>query len=484
MRPLETIAAGERRDHGVRLRLALALASALCPSGLTLADAGNAAPVPAVAAAAPAAEDDAPIWRVGAQLTSSGFLVPGFRSPYRNPEASFGASTPKAGWAMVTTLFAGVRPWQGAVVVAQPEFSDGAGAPNVSGIAGYIDGNIIRVAKVGTTPYVARLFLQQQVALPGGGADDGGDAEDDPEDAFMPAGATALGRPRPASRLEVTAGKFAATDFFDVATASSDPRHHFMNWSLMTNGAWDFAADTRGYTWGLEVALEQPRCALRAAAALMPTTPNGPTLDGDLARARSEMVEAEVRYAIDGSPGAVKALGYANHARMGAFADALAVAPAGQAPRIDAVARPGATKVGAGVLVDQRVGPAAVFLRASWNDGRTEEFAFTQIERAASAGAEVPGAPWGRALDRGGVGVAVNGLSPSHVRYLQAGGIDFQLGDGRLRYAPEAVVEAYYALHLARSLELTADLQAIANPGMNADRGPVLAAGLRAHAHL
>jgi hypothetical protein len=419
-------------------------------------------------------------WLFGAQATTTGVFVPGFHSPYRNPDVSFGAPGAQQGWSFVGTLLGGARLWEGAVVVAQPEFADGTGAPNVSGVAGYVDGNIIRVAKVGTEPYLARFFVQQDIPLGPAGAGE----EGMPEDRFMPTGAYALQRSRPESRLEITAGKFATTDFFDAASASSDPRHRFLNWSLMTNGAWDFAADTRGYTWGVVVALEQPRWALRGGVAMMPTTANGPTLDGDLAHARSEMVEGEVRYAVAGNAGAVKLLGYANHARMGSFDDALAAAQAGQPPDVNAVTRRGAAKYGVGVLVDQHLGAATAFLRASWNDGRTEEFAFTQIERAVSAGAEIPTDGWGRAGDHVGVGLALNGLSASHVRYLEAGGVDFQLGDGRLRYAWETVLETYYALHAGRQVELTADVQAIANPGMNADRGPAVVFGLRLHAHI
>jgi carbohydrate-selective porin OprB len=195
-------------------------------------------------------------------------------------------------------------------------------------------------------------------------------------------------------------------------------------------------------------------------------------------------VELEYRFQVLGQAGAVKWLGYVNHGRMGAFQEALSAARPGVAPSLDAVARTGAAKYGTGLLVDQRLGAATGFLRASWNDGRTEEFAFTQIEHAVSLGAEIPTDGWGRTGDHVGAGLALNGLVPAHVRYLQAGGVDFQLGDGRLRYAVETVVEAYYALHLGRSVELSADLQAIANPGMNSDRGPVFVAGLRLHAHL
>lgn len=468
-------ARGARAIRAAALTIAVAVTLPL-PSPASGLDVVPPSPI----VSSPPRDHPDPTWLVGGQLTSTGVLVPGLRSPYRSPGVSFGEDRATAGWSLVVTGLAGVRPWEGAVIVAQPEFSDGAGAPNVSGVAGYVDGNIIRVAKVGKEPYLARAFFQQDIAL--GAAEES--EEGAPEDRFMPTGPLALGRSRPASRIEVTAGKFAATDFFDVAGATTDPRHRFLNWSLMTNGAWDFAADTRGYTWGLVVAVETPRWAVRGGEAMMPTTPNGPVLDGDLAHARSDMVEAVVRHQLLGSMGAVKLLAYQNHARMGAFADALAAAPAGQAPSIDAVARRGAVKRGLGLLVDQRLGSVSAFLRASWNDGRTEEYAFTQIERAVSAGAEIPTDGWGRAGDHVGLGAAANGLSPSHVRYLRAGGADFQLGDGALRYRPEVVVEAYYALHAGRTAEITADVQGIVNPGMNADRGPALAFGLRFHAHI
>jgi high affinity Mn2+ porin len=472
---------------GVRAAWALALAAALVvpaaaeeTAGRPQAGSGDGALQLPQPLSSQAEVEDSRRWLLGGQATATGVIVPGFRSPYRNPETSFGGPERNGGWSLVATILVGARLWDGALVVAQPEFADGAGVPNVAGVAGYIDGNIIRVAKVGKDPYFARLFFQQDIAL---GPVEAGEAGV-PEDHFMPTGPFALRRTRPESRIEMTAGKFATTDFFDVASATSDPRHHFLNWSLMTNGAWDFAADTRGYTWGLVVALEQPRWALRAGAAMMPTTANGPVLDGDLAHARSEMIEGEIRYQVLGNAGALKLLGCANHARMGSFADALGAAALGHAPDINTVVRRGAVKYGVGVLIDQRVGPAATFLRASWNDGRTEEFAFTQIERAISAGAEIPTDGWGRAGDHLGVGLALNGLSPEHVRYLQAGGVDFQLGDGRLRYAWESVLEAYYALHLGRNVEFTGDVQRIANPGMNADRGPAVVFGLRLHAHI
>ncbi|BDG08829.1 carbohydrate porin [Anaeromyxobacter paludicola] len=424
--------------------------------------------------------DDAP-WLVGGQATLVGLLVPGLRSPYGDPALSFGGATGHAGWSSVVTLFGGLRLWEGATAVVEPEYANGSGVPNVSGISGYPDANMIRVVRVGASPYVARAFLHQDLAL--GPREEGpAPAADAPESRFAPTGPLALRRARPASRVEVTVGKFALNDFFDAASASGDPRHRFMNWALMTNGAWDFAADTRGYTWGAAVGLEQPRFAVRAAVALMPTVPNGPELDGDLAHARSEVVELEWRHDLLGRPGAVKLLGFLNHARMGSYAAALA-AGAGGVPSLDGTRRRGATKYGLGLLVDQQAGPASVFLRASFDDGANETFAFTEIDRAVSGGAELPGALWGRAGDRVGLAVAASGLSADHAAYLARGGKGFQLGDGRLSYAWEVVAEGYYALRVTEQAELSADVQGIWNPGMNADRGPALALAGRLHLH-
>lgn len=458
-----------RRRAGLLASLATALAA--LPPG-----AAAQQPLPG-----PAGSPEAAPWLVGAQATAVGFLVPSFRSPYADPLVSFGPG-PTSGWSVVGSLLLGARLWEGATAVAVPEWADGDGAPNVSGLAGYPDGNIIRVSKVGNAPYVARAFLHQDIAL--GPAGEAGEEEAAPEARFSPTGPLAPRRGRPATRLEIAAGKFATNDFFDVADASSDPRHRFLNWALMQQGAWDYAADTRGYTWGLAAALETPGWAVRAAWALMPTTANGPVFDMGVRDSGSVMLEGEVRWRAAGGAGSARLLGWLNRARMGSYADALAAAPPGAAPDVDSVGRPGAAKYGAGLLVQQQLGPASGFVRAGWNDGRTETFCFTEIDRSVSAGAVLDGQAWGREGDAIGLGVAGGGLSPSHAAYLAAGGKGFQLGDGAISYAWEVLAEAFYALQAARGLEVTAGIQVVWNPGMNAARGPVLLPALRLHGHL
>jgi high affinity Mn2+ porin len=75
----------------------------------------------------------------------------------------------------------------------------------------------------------------------------------------------------------------------------------------------------------------------------------------------------------------------------------------------------------------------------------------------------------------------VNGLSPEHRRYLAAGGYGFIIGDGRLNYGPEEIIEAYYALRVWSWLTLSPDYQYISHPAYNRDRGGVSVYAVRLH---
>jgi len=461
------------------------VAALLAAMALVLPQTAGAAdrtePTPELSATGPAQES---WWAIGAQGTVFTFYLPPFHSPYDNPQVSFGPG-PELGWSLVVSALLGVHLWEGATAVAVPEYANGAGVPNVSGVSGYPDGNMIRVSKVGAVPYLARAFFHQDVAIGPRGPQDA--EEGPPEGGYMPTGSLSLGRPRPASRVEITVGKFGTNDFFDVADVSSDPRHKFVNWALMQNGAWDYAADTRGYTWGVEAGVETPRWAVRAAWVLMPTAPNGPTFDGNLGNSGSYMLEGEYGWPSARGPGSVKLLGYANRGNMGNYSRALSAAnggPPGTAPNVDATALQGAVKYGFGLLVQQEFGPASGFFRAGWNDGQTQTFCFTSIDRSLSAGGQLSGEVWGRPGDVVGLGLAASGLSAPHEDYLAAGGTEFQLGDGKLTYGWEVVAEAFYSFQPVKYLQVSADVQAVFNPGMNSARGPLVVAGIRLHAHL
>jgi len=288
---------------------------------------------------------------------------------------------------------------------------------------------------------------------------------------------------RPMTRYSVTVGRFTVTDFFDNNRYTHDPRTQFMGWAIMYNGAWDYPADTRGYTWGWVHEFHTRRWSVRYASAAMPKTANGLRFDRRLFRDRADMVEGEVRVHPHSKDGAIRVLGYGNHANAGTYADALKLAAeTGARPDVTATRRIGTSKYGLGLNVEQEVAKdVGVFGRLGWNDGKTESFAFTAIDRLATAGVSLAGTRWKRPHDTVATELTESGLSAVHAEYLARGGLDFLIGDGALRYGHEDIWESYYCARVFSGLFATIDLQHITNPAYNRDRGPVWVGTLRLH---
>ncbi len=358
---------------------------------------------------------------------------------------------------VVADLFAGVRPWPGAELWLQPELSGGRGLSSTLGVAAFPSGEVYRVGNPSPSVIVGRAFLRQVVAL-------GDDAE--PVDPAP----LALGGRRPRDALTITVGKLSTPDLVDVVPVSNDPHTRFMSWGLWASAAYDYPADTRGYTWGAAVDLSVRDWSARAGVFLEPKVANGMQLEWRVARARGLVAELERRFAVAGRPAAARVLAFLNRADMGSYREALETA----APDVTATRRPGRTKAGvAGSANVDAGGGLAAFIRASWNDGRNESWAFTEIDRSVATGVVQSGARGGRPDDEAGAAAVVSGLSDLHRRYLAAGGRGFILGDGALRYAPEILGELYYRVALRKELAAGVNYQPILHPGFNADRGPV-----------
>jgi carbohydrate-selective porin OprB len=291
----------------------------------------------------------------------------------------------------------------------------------------------------------------------------------------------------PTHRIEIKAGKFALNDDIDQNRYADATRYQFMDWSLWNNTAWDFAANTRGYSNEILVGYVSPAWSLKLAAAQMPTFANGNVLDNDLADAYGLNGELTVRPDDRGT--VLRLLAYDNRGRMGIYRQAIDIARAADTvPNIVADDRKGRAKYGFGLNVEQPLadsGNTGVFARLGWNDGRTEDFVFTEVDRVASGGVQVAGNAWHRPMDRFGLAAAVEGLSEDHENYLAAGGLGFVLGDGKLRYEPEQIVEADYRIQLPilSFAELTPAIQHVQNPGYNADRGPLYVYTVRVNLH-
>ena len=371
-----------------------------------------------------------------------------------------------------STLFIGRRLWKGAALYFNPEVAGGSGLSGARGVAGFVNGETFRIGDSAPKLYLARLYLRQTFAL-GTEADSGED------------GLNQLTGPRPQRYFAINLGKFSAADFFDQNSYSHDPRTQFFNWSLMSAGAWDYAANTRGYTVGGVLEYVTPAFALRFGSTLMPTTANGPTLDFHYGTAHAETLELTKIYRIGGKPGTVRALGFRNVAAMANYRTAVVLGRAnGEQPNTEDVRRAGHTKVGFGLNAEQELTKnVGLFARVSYNDGRNETWAFTEIDQSASLGVVSTGTRWQRPDDRLGGAVVLNGISPEHRAYLAAGGYGFIVGDGALNYGLESIAEVYYSISLPRyHAAISPDYQLVINPAYNKDRsGPVHVVALRVH---
>jgi len=408
-------------------------------------------------------------WWVSAQLNGIYQWHPPFRSPYASSNSLRAVGEHAA--SILATLYGGARVGARTEVLVDLESAGGGGISQALGLAGFTNLDVVRNPALGAAPYVARAILRQTFAL--GGADD-----------EVPPGPLAVLTRLPARRLSLAIGKLSLADFFDVNSVGSDSHLQFLNWTVDNNGAYDYAADTRGYTIAAVGEFRDRAWALRWGEAVMPAVANGIAYDWSLRHAHSENLEIEVdRTVVPGQTGAIRLLGYVNHANMGSYREAIDafLSGADSMPDVTAHRRPGRTKAGVGLNVEEGVGHGiAVFGRAGVNDGRVESFAYTEVDRTLELGAGWTGPPW-RKGDRLGLAIVANGLAPDHREYLARGGLGFLLGDGALRYGSERIVEAYYTGAVALGLSVAFDVQHVVNPGYNRDRGPVTVFALRAH---
>ncbi len=372
----------------------------------------------------------------------------------------------------VVTLFVGYALTPTTEIFFDGEMAAGGGLSTALGLGGFTNLDVVRNPSLGSDPYPARFFVRQIIPLSHRYVD-------------ADRGHLAMATRLPDTRIELRAGKLSTADLFDVNAVGSDSHLQFMNWAVDNNGAYDYAADTRGYTYGAVAALESPSVALRVGMMLMPTVANGITLDWHLDQSRGDNLELEVhRRFLAGRLSTVRLLGFSNHAAMGSYREAIEAFEHGQgaAPDIEAHRKAGRVKYGVGLNVEQEIGgPLRGFARAGWSEGAYESFAYTEVNDTVAVGADLRGSWWKRARDKVGLALVTNGLSADHRRYLALGGHGFLLGDGALKYGRENILETYYNFAIHRGISAAMDVQVIENPGYNRDRGAVVVLSGRAH---
>ncbi len=395
---------------------------------------------------------------------------PPFHADYSG-QHSLGPDYEKA-TSRVMTLYTGFRLNKSSELLVDIEEAGGAALSQGFGLAGNTDLDIVRNPSLSKEPYLGRAEIHKVFAL-------SNDKIENQRNFWS------LFEELPRRRLEVRFGKFSMPDFFDVNSVGTDTHFQFINWTTDNNGAYDYAADTRGYTVGLTADYEDRNWGFRFAEALMPKIANGIDLVWKPWQAHAENFEYELRHGlIPKKPGVVRLLAYTNYANMGIYRQAVANFEAGLTPVPEITDHPWhiTRKYGFGINLEQNLLPhLTAFARFGWDNGKTESFAYTEVDQTFAEGLGANGAWWHRKQDRAGIAFVSNAICKDHQNYLADGGLGFLLGDGKLNYGRENILETYYTVHVWRGIYLAPGVQHIEDPGYNRDRGPVLVPSFRGH---
>jgi len=395
-------------------------------------------------------------WEIHGQTTFLPQGYPAFHAPYSGPNSLTPAPQLQETWS--NSLYLNARLWEGGEVYYNPELLQGFGLNDTVGVAGFPSGE----AQKSNFPYphynTSRLFVRQTFGF-------GGEQED------LASGPMQLAGKADVSRLTLQAGKFSVIDVFDGNSYAKDSRKDFMNWSIWAPGAFDYTADKLGLSYGATAELNQKQWALRSGYFLMDAVSNSNNFDTNVFRRGEYVIELETRYSLLSQPGKLRTIAWLNSAFSGSYRETLDNPAFG----VDiAQTRTGRIKYGYVINLEQALSDeVGLFGRWSWNDGKTEIMAFTDIDASLSLGASIKGTKWDRPDDVIGIGGAINALSRNHRDFIAAGGLGPLIGDGQLNYRRERILETYYAFALNKALTFTADYQFVANPAYNADRGPV-----------
>jgi len=413
-------------------------------------------------------------WNFHFQFTGIIQYNPAFHSPYIG-QNSFLPQSARA-YSVTTTAYFGRTLWEGGSIYFNPEMAGGQGLSSTLGIAGFPNGETFRIGSDETVVYVARFFIRQQINL------------DKKQMDTIEDGPNQIREIVSRKRLTINFGKFGVADYFDQNAVSHDPRMDFMNWSLMNNGAYDYPANTRGYTYGLIAEFHTPGWAIRAGTALEPTFANGPTLNFDWFKTNSETLEIEKDFTLSGLPGAARLLSYYNTSKAPNYQTVINNYKNGTDTSLDVIygTSYGGVKYGFGFNADQSLSRRLQgFCRLSWNDGKTATWAFAEIDNSGSLGLRYYGIGKKRSTDNIGLAFVSNGISSSHREFLNIGGYGFMIGDGKLpNYIRENIFELFYQVKLFENLYASADYQFVTHPAYNRDRGPVSLLAARVHIQL
>lgn len=413
-------------------------------------------------------------WTTHFQATVISQKHAGFRSLYDGKNSLADTVEPTA-TSLTSTLFLGRSLWKNAAFYFNPEISGGNGLSFAIGSAGALNGETYRIGEVKPQLFIARAYLQQHIPL----------ANTTYEK--VSEGINQVAAEIPTSRITISAGKFAIADFYDDNRYSKDPRKQFFNWSLWANGAWDYPANTRGYTFGLIGEIVKPTWAIRVSSVAVPRIANFHLMEYN-SHAHSETLEFEHNITVGKQPGTIRFIISNTYSQAPSYKEGLNAIANNDTFLLNVIQgieerkSYGGRKFGLGINIKQQLtNNFGFFSRLGWNDGKHATWAFTEIDNTVNAGISLKGMKWKRPDDFFAIAVVSNGISKDHRAFLKIGGYGFIIGDGNLNYDRETIIETYYSTKLTPFFWLTFDYQFVNNPAYNKDRGPVHVFGIRGH---
>jgi len=411
-----------------------------------------------------------------AQTTYINQRYPNFNAQYSGPNSLNKNHSMAYTWS--GTLYLGARVAPNTDFYYNPEVVSGVPFSNLTGLGGVANGESNKAVGSQARFYSARTFVRHTINQEG-------------EKLYLEDEANQIAQTVSSNRVVITGGQFALLDIFDYSSYAKDPRTQFLNWGNLTYLAYDYAADSRGYGWGLAGEWYLDNWALRAARMTAPKTPNSLGLDFNILKHYGDQIEVERNHQINQLPGKVSVLAFRNRMILSTYSNATNYIYQNNAQGTQAINNTRYSeqyKMGAGINAEQALGKDfGVFMRVFQNDGKAETMAFAEADNSISIGMGINGNSWSRPKDVVGVSVMRNGLSSSHQQYLQAGGLTFFIGDyagpGKsISYRPEQINEIYYNATLVRGVLAGINYQRINNPAFNSARGPVNIYSFRIHA--
>ena len=428
-------------------------------------------------------------WNAYGQFTYISSWKPVFNAPYTNLNGSINSLLPTAerSFTGTATLYLGLRLWKGAEAYLVPEVITEDPFSQLRGLGASIQN--FELQKGGSTVpqiYKSRMFLKQTVGLGG-------------KSTVADSAPLQLGTHYDSRRLVFVAGNFSILDFFDTNAFDVDPRQGFLSLGFLTYGAYDFASDARGYSYGGVAEFHWDDWAVRFGRITPPRDPNQLAIDYRIFKYYGDQAEVEHKQSIHGQEGMVRMLAYRNHENMGRFSDAVAAFEAdpnknattcttfnygsnnATAPDLCWVRKPN-NKVGVGAFAEQYIGhDIGVFGRGMYSDGKSEVYAYTSTDRSLTLGVLAKGTSWFRPKDMVGIGENIGWISDAHAKYLGLGGVDGFIGDGAITQGSERSLDLYYSTSFRKIYWLTGDFQHISNPAFNKARGPLNVFTVRVH---